>query len=67
MWKKTVLYIGNFSFPLGITAGKRVYTNGKILKELGYEVNFIGMDKEVSHLELLKKPILIESKYLRKY
>ncbi|MEQ6376429.1 glycosyltransferase [Bacillaceae bacterium S4-13-56] len=45
--KKTVLYIGNFSFPLGNAAGKRVYANGKILRELGYEVIFIGMDKEV--------------------
>lgn len=31
--KKTVLYIGNFSFPLGNAAGKRVYANGKMLKE----------------------------------
>ena len=52
--KKTVLYIGNFSFPLGNAAGKRVYANGKILKELGYEVIFIGMDKEVNRLEPLK-------------
>ncbi len=37
---KNVLYIGNFSFPFGNAAGKRVYANGKILKELGYDVNF---------------------------
>jgi glycosyltransferase involved in cell wall biosynthesis len=52
--KNTVLYIGNFSFPLGNAAGKRVYANGKILKELGYEVNFIGMSKEISNLQTLE-------------
>lgn len=52
--KKIVIYVGNFSFPYGNAAGKRVYANGKILRELGYEVLFIGMDKEVSGKELLK-------------
>ncbi len=52
--KKTVLYIGNFSFPLGNAAGKRVYANGKILKELGYKVIFIGMSKELDKFTLLK-------------
>lgn len=45
---KTALYIGNFSFPLGNAAGKRVYANGKILKELGYKVTFIGIDKNIN-------------------
>jgi glycosyltransferase involved in cell wall biosynthesis len=45
--RKTIVYIGNFSFPLGNAAGKRVYANGKILKELGYKVIFIGMSKEL--------------------
>ena len=44
---KNVLYIGNFSFPFGNAAGKRVYSNGKILKELGYNVTFIGLDKNL--------------------
>jgi hypothetical protein len=35
---KTILYIGNFSFPFGNAADKRVYANGKIFKELGYKV-----------------------------
>lgn len=39
---KRVLYVGNFDFPLGNAAGKRVYANGKILRELGFEVMFIG-------------------------
>lgn len=52
--KNTVLYIGNFSFPLGNAAGKRVYANGKMLKELGYEVLFIGMSKENVAIKSLK-------------
>ncbi|MDF2943779.1 MAG: uncharacterized protein K0S01_2637 [Herbinix sp.] len=52
--KKTVLYIGNFAFPFGNASGKRVYANGKILRELGYEVLFVGTGKAVSDLELLK-------------
>jgi glycosyltransferase involved in cell wall biosynthesis len=51
---KTILYIGNFSFPLGNAAGKRVYANGKILKELGYQVIFVGMNKDISPLSSLK-------------
>jgi len=52
--KETILYVGNFSFPLGNAAGKRVYANGKILRELGYKVVFIGMDKEINSSETLK-------------
>lgn len=52
--KKTILYIGNFAFPSGNASGKRVYANGKILKDLGYNVIFIGMDKEISKQTSLK-------------
>lgn len=44
---KTAIYIGNFSFPFGNAAGKRVYANGKALKEIGYDVLFIGMSKDI--------------------
>ncbi|MGV8148985.1 MAG: hypothetical protein ACLKAK_10085 [Alkaliphilus sp.] len=53
--KKTVLYIGNFAFPLGNAAGKRVYANGKILKELGFEVIFIGTSKEIETFQTLEE------------
>lgn len=42
---KRALYIGNFSFPTGNASGKRVYANGKALRELGYEVLYIGLAK----------------------
>lgn len=43
---KKIIYVGNFSFPLGNAAGKRVYANGKILEKLGYETIFIGTDND---------------------
>lgn len=51
---KKVLYIGNFFFPFDNAAGKRVYTNGKVLKELGYDVIYIGLNKKVNTSEPLK-------------
>lgn len=55
MTKKIVLYIGNFSFPNGNAAGKRVLANGKVMQEMGHEVIFIGMSKEVTDSTPLKK------------
>lgn len=54
----TVIYVGNFSFPFGNAAGKRVYANGKAFRNLGYQVVFVGMDKDVNRnlkLERTKK------------
>ncbi len=42
-----VLYVGNFSFPKGSAAGSRVLGNGYLLRDLGYEVIFIGLDKNL--------------------
>lgn len=44
---KSILYIGNFSFPDGNASGKRVYTNGKVFKQLGYDVIYVGVDKNI--------------------
>lgn len=43
-----IIYIGNFSFPLGNAAGKRVYGNGKLLRDIGYEVIYVGLDANIS-------------------
>ncbi|EKD94367.1 MAG: glycosyl transferase group 1, partial [uncultured bacterium] len=45
---KTIIYIGNFSFPFGNASGKRVYANGQVLRTLGYKVLFIGVDNKVT-------------------
>ena len=52
--KNKVLYIGNFSFPNGNASGTRVLGNGYLLKELGYDVFFIGLDNSVDNNTLLK-------------
>lgn len=45
MRRGKVLITGNFSFPKKNAAGKRVLGIGYILKELGYEVVFVGCDR----------------------
>jgi len=45
MKKGTILYIGGFELPDKNAAAHRVLSNGKILRELGYKVVFIGVDK----------------------
>lgn len=51
----SILYIGNFSFPLGNAAGKRVYGNSKVLKKLGYNVVCVGLDQRIDETINLKQ------------
>jgi len=44
---KIAIYIGNFDFPNNNAGGNRVLNNGKVLRELGYEVYFIGLKKNI--------------------
>ena len=43
---KRVLYIGGFELPDKNAAAQRVIANGKILRDLGYEVIYLSVDKE---------------------
>lgn len=43
--KNTILICGNFMYPNGNAAGKRVYGLGKIFQALGYRVCFAGIDR----------------------
>lgn len=45
---KMAAYLGNFSFPDGNAAGKRVYGNTSLLSELGYEVTIIDCDEKLN-------------------
>lgn len=47
MSKGTILYIGAFELPDKNAAAHRVLNNGKIIRELGYNVVFIGVDKNL--------------------
>lgn len=55
MNKKKVIYVGNFSIRNINAAGKRVLANGYLLQELGYDVIFIGTDKNVSSNSMLEE------------
>lgn len=43
--RKTILYMGNFSFPVKYASGKHVLGIGHLLRDLGYKVVYLGMDK----------------------
>ncbi|NLE24352.1 MAG: glycosyltransferase family 4 protein, partial [Clostridiaceae bacterium] len=45
MSRKKVLYIGGFELPDKNAAAQRVIANAKILRDLGYDSIFIGVDK----------------------
>lgn len=47
MSKGTLLYIGGFELPDKNAAAHRVLSNGKILRDLGYKVAFIDVDKSM--------------------
>lgn len=49
MSKGTILYVGGFELPDRNAAAHRVLGNGKIFRELGYNVVFIGIDKSLNY------------------
>lgn len=53
--KKAVIYTGNFLFPDGNAAGKRVWGNAKAIKAAGYEVICFCFRKENPTFGLQKK------------
>ena len=65
--KNTIIYIGGFELPDKNAAAHRVVNNAKILKELGYNVVFFGVDKSLINNEFHKEKnnefISIASKY----
>ena len=45
MSKGKILYVGGFELPDKNAAAHRVIANGKIFRDLGYEIDFLGIDK----------------------
>ena len=43
--RKTIVYIGGFELPDKNAAAQRVIANGKILRTLGFNVVYVGIDK----------------------
>lgn len=50
---KSILYIGGFELPDNNAAAQRVLSNAKLLREIGYDVNFIGISKDISSAKLV--------------
>lgn len=46
---KKVLYIGGFELPDKNAAAQRVLANAKLLKEIGFDVSFIGISKDITN------------------
>ncbi|KMK91018.1 hypothetical protein, partial [Rossellomorea marisflavi] len=59
MSKGTIVYIGGFELPDKNAAAHRVINNGKMLRECGYDVVFIDVDKTLKYENkyMLKKNI----------
>jgi len=61
MTKGTILYVGGFELPDKNAAAHRVLSNGKILRELGYNVVFIDIDKlQKSNINVLETKKIIQ-------
>ncbi|MEA5108475.1 MAG: glycosyltransferase [Sphaerochaeta associata] len=54
MSNKTIVICGNFLFPDGNAAGKRVLGLGYIFRDLGFDVAFIGMEANTTSIEIRK-------------
>lgn len=46
---KNILYIGGFELPDKNAAAQRVMANAKLLREMGFEVSFIGISKDIEN------------------
>lgn len=46
---KTILYLGGFELPDKNAAAQRVMANAKLLCEIGFEVSFIGISKDIKN------------------
>lgn len=46
---KTILYLGGFELPDKNAAAQRVMANAKLLREMGFEVFFIGISKDIDN------------------
>ena len=55
MVNNKILYIGNLLLPDGDAASHRVMGNAKALRELGYQVSFLGCQDGVEHNKFEKK------------
>ena len=46
---KSILYLGGFELPDKNAAAQRVMANAKLLREMGFDVSFIGISKDIDN------------------
>ncbi len=46
---KKILYIGGFELPDKNAAAQRVMANAKLLREMGFDISFIGISKDIKN------------------
>lgn len=46
---RSILYLGGFELPDKNAAAQRVMANAKLLREMGFEVSFIGISKDIKN------------------
>jgi len=56
----TIIYIGGFELPDKNAAAHRVLNNGKIFRELGYDVVFISIDRSINFNSVCSNPEKIQ-------
>ena len=61
---KNIIYIGNFDFPDGNAAGKRVFGNVKILEELGFVITLFGISSKNNEIKSLRQSKEIIGKHI---
>lgn len=67
MYKGTILYVGNFELPDKSAAAHRVMNNGKIFKQLGYRVVYLGTLRNDKHFEGIRKADFCNDVYEEAY
>lgn len=61
--KKSILYVGGFELPDKNAAAHRVISNAKIFKDLGYDVIFIGISKELDRNTKISNKQLLNNEF----
>ena len=46
---KSILYLGGFELPDKNAAAQRVIANAKLLREMGFDISFIGISKDINN------------------
>ena len=63
----TILYVGNYELPDKNAAAHRVIANGKIFRELGYRVAYLGVVRDTEHFDGIRRADYMPDVYEEAY